>query len=313
MRASRHVASVCYGTSMARSRPPARLRARLLLTALVAGLGCSGKPASTPQVRELEPGVYVRQVTIDRPLGPVRVWLYSPTRDVTGPIGCVVVPPAGSNLISGMRLSEGDRREHVPYVEAGYVVASFDIDGAISGRSDREVLASLAAFRAADAGVADGEAALDQALATFPTIDRNRVFAAGHSSAATLALLLAAKDPRIKAVAAYAPVTDLAPRFPAEARQKLERALPGYDRFLKASSPITYASVLATKPVFLFHALDDRVADPEESARLFAAMTPRNVASTRVVVATGGHYGSMIHDGIPRAIAWLATLGKPGR
>ncbi len=262
-------------------------------------------------VQELEASVFFRELKVERPSCSMRVWLYAPRREVSKPIGCVVVPPAGSNLVSGMRLSRGDRREHLPYVKAGYVVVSFDIDGPMSdGVSEAEAIRSMKIFRASEAGVENGEAALDVALKAFPTIDGRRIYAAGHSSAATLALLLAARDERIKAVAAFAPVTDLVSLFPLRARLELDRALPGYGEFLAASSPITYASTLAAKPVFLFHARDDETVKPEQSERLFAAMSPRHRASRRVVVESGGHSEAMIHDGIPGAIAWFAQLDE---
>lgn len=293
----------------------------MLFAAVLGLLGCKSSVSGSSEHRakgdgparsklaELEPGVFFREVSVERPAGRMRVWLYAPRPRVDEPIGCVLVPPAGGNLISGMRLGRGDRAEHLPYVRAGYVVVSFDIDGPISrSMSDERALASIKAFRASEAGVANGVAALDTALRLVPTIDRKRIFVAGHSSAATLALLLAADDERIRAVAAFAPVTNVVSHLPQTARDRLEQAMPGYGDFLRDSSPIEHAAALATKPVFLFHALDDRVVSPEESARLFAAMANRNPASVRVVVQSGGHYGSMIRDGVPRAIDWFDHL-----
>lgn len=51
-------------------------------------------PTAQPAVQEIEAGVFFQEVSIKRPSGPMRVWLYSPTRNVTQPVGCVVVPPA---------------------------------------------------------------------------------------------------------------------------------------------------------------------------------------------------------------------------
>ena len=56
-------------------------------------------------------------------------------------------------------------------------------------------------------GVSDGLTALDAALAKYPQIDPKRVYVAGHSSAGTLALQLAAAAPdRLKACVAFAPI-----------------------------------------------------------------------------------------------------------
>ncbi len=55
----------------------------------------------------------------------------------------------------------------------------------------------------------NGQAAIDYVLSRFPLVDREKIYTWGHSSAATLALLLAAKDPRVKRCIAMAPVTSL--------------------------------------------------------------------------------------------------------
>lgn len=66
--------------------------------------------------------------------------------------------------------------------------------------------------------------------------------------------------------------------------------------------------MLATKPVFLFHAADDTMVAPEETENLHTLMTDRGKSSRRVVVEVGGHYDSMIRDGIPKAIDWFGRL-----
>jgi dienelactone hydrolase len=263
---------------------------------------------------ELEPGIHMREHVVLGVSGELRVWLYAPSRTAGTPRGCIVIAPAGSNLITGMKLGEGDRAEHLPWVRAGYVVSAFDIDGTFTDDStETEVVASIKAFRDAEAGLANARAALDLALAVHPEIDPSDIYAVGHSSAGTLALLFAAREPRVRGVAAFAPIPDLVSWIPIEYRQALEEMMPGYGAFLEASSPATHAAALTKKPLFLFHAVDDDTVKPEELERFFESLPSRHAASTRVVVETGGHYDAMIDSGIPHAVAWLTELAEPPR
>lgn len=260
-------------------------------------------------MRQLEPGVFFEERVLGGPEN-LRVWLYAPASTIDRPVGCVVVPPAGGSLITGMRLSLEDRPEHLLFVRAGYVVVSFDIAGANpEPPTDEQVLRSMIAFREAEAGVVNATAALDLALEAYPTIAVDRVYASGHSSAGTLALLFAARDARIRAVAALAPIIDVIAWYPAETRAEIGSVFPGYDEFLVASSPATHATALAKKPVFLFHALDDSVVMPAETELMMTLMTKRHAASQRIVVDDGDHYDSMILEGLPKAIAWFGALG----
>src|SRR5262245_35182109 len=59
-----------------------------------------------------------------------QVWIYLPMGASTNtPLACVLVPPAGTPLFHGGRLSEEDRAEHLPYVTAGFAVVAFDLSG----------------------------------------------------------------------------------------------------------------------------------------------------------------------------------------
>src|SRR5207249_623438 len=138
----------------------------------------------------------------------------------------------------------------------------------------------------------------------------NRVYVAGHSSAATLALLVAEHERRIKACAAFAPVTDVEARVKTVV-PKLEKSLPGYWEFLRNSSPKTHADKLKC-PVFLFHANDDGNVSVRETMQFAALVKKTNPNVTLVIVPRGGHHDSMIREGIPKAIEWLQKLPKAG-
>jgi dipeptidyl aminopeptidase/acylaminoacyl peptidase len=261
-------------------------------------------------VQRVQLDMQLREATIERGGISMKVWFYQPLKS-TGKLPLVLVPPAGSTLIAGMRLGNGDRAEHVPYVKAGFAVAAFEIDGAVAdGANDTAIIKGATEFRQARAGLANAKVALDFILAKAPNIDPNRVYIAGHSSAGTLALLVAAHDPRIKACAAYAPCTDVEKRL-AQLTPMLDSSIPGYRDFLHFSSPKNHVDTL-TCPVFLFHAIDDNNVRIGETTEFATNLKKTNSQVVQVTAAHGGHYDSMVHDGMPKGIAWLLKLGKEG-
>jgi dipeptidyl aminopeptidase/acylaminoacyl peptidase len=267
------------------------------------------EPVTFPELgasRTIQPGILFQEATIQRGGVPMRVWVYQPEK-AAGKLPLVLVPPAGSTLVAGMDLGDGDRPEHYPYAKAGFIVVSFEIDGHVAGNApDSAVLKGARQFKDAQAGIANARVALDFALAKVPNLDENRIFIAGHSSAATLALLFAEHEPRIKACAAFAPVTDVEDRI-GNAVAPLDRSIPGYRDFLRFSSPKTHVDKLKC-PVFLFYAKDDTNVPVRQSTDFAETLKKTNSAVTLVSVARGGHYDSMLREGIPKAIQWFQKL-----
>ncbi len=74
------------------------------------------------------------------------------------------------------------------------------IDGPFNenDRSEQNILATNVKFKAAAGGVVNGKNAVEYVLAKLPEVDRDRLYAAGHSSAAIWALLFAEHESRIK-------------------------------------------------------------------------------------------------------------------
>lgn len=238
-----------------------------------------------------------------------RVWIYRPRPLPTWSVPCVLIAPAGSHLFDGMALGEGDRLEHMSYVRAGMVVVAYELDGAIpNGQrpSDDALVRAAGEFMAAGAGIRNAQDALGYALATVPEIDPKRIYAAGHSSAATLALQLAQHDPRIAAVAAYAPCTDTEKRM-GSAVGEFDARIKGYRDFVRSYSPLRNAAQLRC-PVFLFHAVDDDNVLVAESDAFVAAVRKTNPNVTYDRYPTGGHYEGMRTEGIPQAISWMKQL-----
>ncbi len=265
-------------------------------------------PAALPEfgaARPIQAGVLFQEAVLRPGALPMKVWYYRPEQ-AKGKLPLVLVPPAGSTLIAGMDLGDGDRAEHYPYVRAGFAVGSFEIDGHVPNAQnapDAALLKGAREFRDAKAGLTNAKAAFDFLLAKAPDVDPNRIFIAGHSSAATLALLVAEHEPRIKGCISYCGVPDVEMRV-GPAIPQLDRAIPGYRDFIRFSSPKTHVEKLKC-PVFLFHAQDDMNV-PASQTKIFAMLLKKTNPDVTVdTSARGGHYQSMINAGIPKGIAWM--------
>ncbi len=52
-----------------------------------------------------------------------RFWIYLPEKQVPpASLPCILICGAGSTMLSGMKLGDGDEPEHLPYVQAGFAV-----------------------------------------------------------------------------------------------------------------------------------------------------------------------------------------------
>lgn len=238
------------------------------------------------------------------------IWLYRPD-PLPHNVPVVIVPPAGGTMVTAPPLTVGDRPEHIPYVKAGFVVISFTMTGIFEdGDGESEFIDAASKFRSGRAGVANTRSALDFALDRISVVDARRIYIAGHSSAATLALLFASTEPRIRGVVAFAPVWDVPTYLGPDLVQALDEISPGYRRFLEWSSPSSHLEKLLV-PVLLFHARDDQIV-PFEEAEKFAKLAQTSGTSVEFqTVESGGHYDSMIEKGIPLAIQWLNSLKQP--
>src|SRR5262249_49729733 len=124
---------------------------RSLALASLVGLGCSrpgpapgGPPASPPVAspgapagsRALAHGVTVREAEIERQGTPMTVWIYRPAPSATGRRPAILIAPAGTPLIWGVKLRDADRAEHLPWAERGYVVVAYSLDGPVEDSED---------------------------------------------------------------------------------------------------------------------------------------------------------------------------------
>lgn len=243
------------------------------------------------------------------PAGTMKLRVYLPAGEIVPrSIPMVLIAPAGTPMIYGSDIDDGDyHKETLPYAEAGMCVVHYSLDGPLNSDNPTgyQFQAAHRQFEAAQAGVLNARNALEFALARIPAVDPRRIYSAGHSSAATLSLLVAAHEPRVAACIAYAPCTDVV----AHCRDVLQdpvirRVAPNIEAFLARSSPRTHIAAIRC-PTFLFYANDDSITPLAQNRPFIQELRAKNPQTTFVDVPVGNHYDSMINEGIPRAIAWL--------
>jgi dipeptidyl aminopeptidase/acylaminoacyl peptidase len=224
-------------------------------------------------------------------------------------LACVFVAPAGTNLLTGSDIPRDYHDESLPYAEAGFAVVQYSLDGPMpEGGAEQELAVAYKQFKAASAGLENTKQAIKFVKTHFPEVDIQRLYTAGHSSAGTVSLLAASAIPEIKGAIAYAPCSD-----PEEFHRELSQVpetndlLPGCTDFIREYSPLRKVGNIKC-PVFLFQAADDQVVVEDETERFAKELKRENSSVSVVKVASGGHYNSMIQEGIPAAIKWLKSL-----
>ena len=270
-----------------------------------------------PEGRQIEPGVTFHEVRLGTdtatPTVPGhrgKLWVYLPEGAMApASVPCVFTCGAGSKLIFGMDLGDGDRPEHLPYARAGFTVVAYELDGAEPEgvTADGPIAEASMSFLAAEAGLVNARNAIAFTLEKLPQVDPNRLCIAGHSSAGTMALLLAENEPRLRGVAAYAPRVDTEANAPPPARQALKQLVPGASAFWDKYNPSRQEARLNC-PVFLFHAQGDAIIPSAEITGCADRLRGLGKVVTLETVPGGDHYQSMIEVGQPRGIAWLAGL-----
>jgi dienelactone hydrolase len=238
-----------------------------------------------------------------------KLWIYLPRGNHEArSLACVLITGAGSTLLAGMDLGEGDVAEHLPYARAGFAVMAYELDGVVPDQekaNDQEVLQGMKSYLAARAGLINAQNALEYLLEKVPQVDPERLYAAGHSSAGTMSLLFAENEPRLKGCIAFAPAVDVNARLRSQNSRTVDELIKaGFGDFFDRYNPRRHEQDL-NRPVFLFHAQDDSNVPVSESSGLADRLRQAGKDVTLEIVPTGGHYDSMIQQGIPKAIAWL--------
>ena len=227
-------------------------------------------------------------------------------------IGCVLVAPAGTNLLIGNPLDGPSYHdETLPYAEAGFLAIQYSLDGPVRDletASTAELKRAYGQFREAGAGTINTKCVIEFVKHSYPEVDPSRIYTAGHSSAGTVSLLAAEYlSDDVSACIAYAPCSDPEAFHSGVGGLLMSSIFPGMDGFDQKYSPVRNADKLKC-PLFLFQATDDFVVDASET-RHFAEVVRKNNSQVEYVeVPTGNHYDSMIQAGIPQAVQWLQRV-----
>ena len=293
----------------------------LIVVACLALTSCKAIETPKPEpslpdlgpAEKLEDGILLHTLTLEGGSNPSKLWLYLPEKPAAEKLPCILIAPAGAAPFVGMSLGEGDRPEHLPYVRAGFAVAAYEIDGDLSeDPDDAEIIKAAREFKESEAGLKNARAAIDYLVSKVPSIDSERLYSSGHSSAGTMSLVLAAHEPRIKGCIAFAPACDTRGKMGEEIVEELGAEIPGFSEFITRSSPMNLAADIKC-PVFLFHAEDDTVVSIDEVVEFVELLQSTNRAVTFTRVNTGNHYESMIEKGVPAAIQWLRNKTEVSR
>lgn len=257
-------------------------------------------------------GSHLSGYSSDRPSGwRTSVRVYLPVNlSADAKIPCVLVAPAGSNLLTGKDCDDFTYTDEIkPYVTAGMAVCHYSLDGSQdkmnASSKERALPSSFRTFTKAHGGVINGQRALDFVLKRCDQIDPARIYCAGHSSAGTLSLQLASTDSRISKCVAYAPAPSLKKRF-AEllSDPNADVLLPGLRPYIQQWSPDSRIQKFGC-PVFIYHALDDTNTPYANTKTFHDQLIAAGKPAKLVTGKRGGHYQSMIDQGIPAAINWL--------
>jgi dienelactone hydrolase len=238
-------------------------------------------------------------------------WIYTP-KIIKNKSFCIFVPPAGSNLVLGMKLSEGDMQEHLPYARNGMIVVSFDITGYLENNSGKEVINKINLFKDYESGLRNLKTSLDFIIEQFPQIDANKILIAGHSSAATLSLYVTSKESRIKGCLAYAPEIIIKNFLKTDFINILNSQIKNFDNYIDSISPENNFENLNC-PIFLFYSKEDQVININDIDNFYVKIKKKNKFDSLFIVNSGDHFNSMIDDGIDNGIKWINSIWQNSR
>jgi dienelactone hydrolase len=262
-----------------------------------------------------DPEVMVYHVKFPRRTYSSRLVVFLPTHPAKPKLPCIFVAPSATAPLYGQTIDEETMvyGNYINYAKAGYAVVAHDVDGYIdevghiSDPPSAMVIDSLKAFKASDAGVLNAKLAIDYAVARIPQIDPNAMYVAGTGSGGTIALMVAATDPRIKAAIAYSPITNL-PGKHAALVETISKSVPGYKEFIDRSSPHNQIDKMK-KPLFVFH--NDRSTETSlADTTSFVESVQKN---NSLVSFTHGQDQNLTNGdylSIKQAIEWLNTQQK---
>ncbi len=213
------------------------------------------KAVATPELGNatvLEGAIAWHETQLVQPDGySLRVWSAIPSGEGGMPV--LLWTPTSMAWKLGGRLGPEDREQMLLFAQAGVGVVGFDVPG---GWEDNATLDELGQevdrYMKSQGGVETGKAVLDFVRARLTRVDPARIWVSGEGPAGTLALLLAQMDRRVRAVAAFDPVTDMDAYAQSDEVRFLIHLRPDLKAHLSLRSPVAGLERLRC-PLRLYH------------------------------------------------------------
>jgi dipeptidyl aminopeptidase/acylaminoacyl peptidase len=218
-----------------------------------------------------------------------------------GSIPCILVAPAGTNLLTGANTGPFFE-SHVPYLKAGFAIMDYELDG--SPDYETQEGDATRAFIDSQAGLVNSRNVIDFVLQKMPMVNSKQIFAVGHSSGGTHVLLLGEHDTRLAGVVAYAAVSNVPRRLPPFVAKMLGNDDRRLGDFLVQSSPHTHASRMNC-PVLLCHAEDDSNVPVSDSREMHGLLVKASKEAELLITRDGDHYTEMLEQCVPKGIQWM--------
>jgi dienelactone hydrolase len=259
------------------------------------------------EVHEAE--VYL-DVPVDTPGHENRLRILMPGLDHPGgTLPCVLMAPRGTAQFAGAKMTGDDEQDQLEFAKRGFVVVGYNVDEPLPDEdprdlSERQLRKAYLAFRAARAGLINGRNALEYVLQEIPEVDPDRVYTAGSGSGGTLALLMAAHDPRIKGCGVYGPIVKPG-YFREKMENKYQKLLPGCLEFLRYHSPGEHTDRIRC-PVMIYHHRQDPLATSDDSSIFKKALERQGVTVKEFADGHGDADFRTIDTGRPWAVDALA-------
>jgi dipeptidyl aminopeptidase/acylaminoacyl peptidase len=241
----------------------------------------------------------VTRLSVSRPDGSISVWVHLPPGADHAPMRSI---PALVSIHGGPHAQYGDRffDEFAVYSGAGYAVIFSNPHGS-TGRSEAFTRSVREDWGGVDAS--DVLAAVDEAIASTPCLDPDRMGIMGGSYGGYLTSWIVAHDHRFRAACSeravndfgsFAGTSDIGFWF---AEGQLG-ASPFDDPALAAKhSPLTFAADIRT-PLLIMHAEQDYRCPIEQAERLFVALARRDRPVRFIRVPDADH--ELSRSGRPR-------------
>jgi dienelactone hydrolase len=271
------------------------------------------KEFSTPPVfAKMESGTEVARLTCEAPdQGTRQLWIFRPAGShAEKSLPCLLVTPGNLRMIFGVSLEYDDPEEYEEYVKQGFVVVVYSLDGIEEGKPDaseeetfNDAVRAIKAFKASNGGLANAQQALDYVSKNLPEVDPQRLYAFGGGSGGSVALRFAAAEPRISAVYALGPITDVTNRPSDEGDlAKLTEQIPDIRDFVREVSPITHVGKMRT-PIFIYQPGLDFL---DTKASVEAYCKTLTDAGLNVTYLLGpSDLATLMKEEVPPGITWL--------